>query len=335
VRIVKAVVLSSDAAEPALQWTEWPDPVTARGWITVKVLAAGLNRNDSMSVAGRVSRSARSVIGADGAGVVAEIGGGVDGWRVGDNVVVLPSLWWGDGERHPGPDFEILGDTTPGTFAEYVSVPAENVYGLPERLTWTQAAALPLAGVTAWRALMTQGGLRRGQRLLVTGASGGVASFAVLLADAIGAKPFVTTSTPGKLDEAVAIGARGGVVRVPGWESTLRDLGPFDVVLDSAGTDWPQLIESLVPAGTLVSIGRTRSEDAQIPIHQLFIGQRRIVGSTMGSPREFGALLDHVQRSRWVPLVDSSYGFTTPDLAFARLDHRDRVGKVVLEAQGL
>jgi zinc-binding alcohol dehydrogenase/oxidoreductase len=332
---VKAVVLSSDAADPALQGAEWPDPVTAPGWITVNVLAAGLNRNDAMSVAGRESRPARSVIGADGAGVVAEIGEDVDGWDVGDRVVVLPSLRWGQGERHPGPDFEILGDTTQGTFAEYVTVPADNVFRLPERLTWTEAAALPLAGVTAWRALMTQGGLTRGQRILITGASGGVASFAVQLAAAIGAEPFVTTSTSGKLDEAIAIGARGGVVRGPGWESELLDLGPFDVVLDSAGTNWPQLVESLVPAGTLVSIGRTSSENGQIPIHQLFIGQRRVVGSTMGSPREFAALLEHVQASSWVPLVDSSHGFATPDLAFERLDSRDRVGKVVFEAKGV
>jgi NADPH:quinone reductase-like Zn-dependent oxidoreductase len=311
---------------------EWPDPVTAPGWITVKVRAAGLNRNDSMNVAGRESRSAPSVIGADGAGVVAEIGAGIDRYQIGDEVVILPSLWWGDIESHPGASFEILGDTTAGTLGEYVTVPAENVYRRPGRLSWTQAAAMPLAGVTAWRALMTQGGLAPGQRLLVTGASGGVATFAIQIADAIGAEVQVTTSTLTKLDEAIAIGAGGGVVREPGWEAALRDLRPFDVVLDSAGANWPQLTESLAPGGTLVSIGRTTSEDAQIPIHQLFIGQRRVVGSTMGSPREFAAMLDHVRASSWVPLIDSTFGFTTPDAAFARLDHRDRVGKVVLEA---
>lgn len=329
---MKAVVLGSDPSESALQWIEWPDPVTAPGWITVKIRAAGLNRNDSMNVAGRESRSAPSVIGADGAGVVAEVGAGIDRYEIDDEVIVLPSLWWGDLESHPGASFEILGDTTAGTFGEYVSVPAENVYRRPGRLSWTQAAALPLAGVTAWRALMTQGGLSPGQRLLVTGASGGVATFAIQIANAIGVEVQVTTSTLTKLDEATAIGASGGVVREPGWESALRDLGPFDVVLDSAGANWPQLIESLVPGGTLVSIGRTITENAQIPIHQLFIGQRRVVGSTMGSPREFAAMLDHVRASSWVPLIDSAFGFTTPDAAFARLDHRDRVGKVVLEA---
>lgn len=311
---------------------EWPDPVAAPGWITVRVEAAGLNRNDWMNVAGRTSRLAPGVIGADGAGVVADVGSGVEAWQAGDEVMILPSLWWGDLEAHPGRRFEILGDTTAGTFAEYVSVPAENVFRRPARLSWTQAAALPLAGVTAWRALVTQGGLVGGHRLLVTGASGGVASFAIQIADAIGAEVYVTTSTQAKLEGAVALGAGGGVVRGPGWEDELLVLGPFDVVLDSAGANWPQLVESLVSGGTLVSIGRTSSEVAQIPIHQLFIGQRRVVGSTMGSPREFAALLDHVNRNSWVPLVDSVFGLDTADAAFARLNHRDRVGKVVLES---
>jgi zinc-binding alcohol dehydrogenase/oxidoreductase len=331
VGILKAVVLASDLTESALEWTDWPDPVSGPGWVTVKDLAAGLNRNDAMNVDGRELRPGRSVIGADGAGVIAEIGDGVEGLVVGDNVVVLPSLWWGDIEAYPGPSFEILGDTTAGTLAEYVSVPAENVYRCPERLSWSHAAAMPLAGVTAWRALMTQGGLSQGQRLLVTGASGGVATFAIQIAGAIGAEVHVTTSSSAKLDDAISMGARAGVVREPGWESALLDLGPFDVVLDSAGANWPQLLKALAPGGTLVSIGRTTREHAEIPIHELFLGQRRILGSTMGSPRQFGALLDHITESSWVPLIDSTFALSAPDDAFARLNHRDRVGKVVLE----
>lgn len=246
--------------------------------------------------------------------------------------MILPSLWWGDSESHAGTNFEILGDRTAGTFGEYVTVPAENVYRCPERLSWTQAAALPLAGLTAWRALMTQGGLSTGQRLLVTGASGGVATYATQIAAAIGAEVEVTTSTRIKLDEAISIGASGGLVREPGWDCALRDLEPFDVVLDSSGANWPQLVESLAPGGTLVNIGRSIHEIAEIPIHQLFIGQRHVVGSTMGSPREFAAMLDHVRASAWVPIIDSVFGFETPDEAFTRLDHRDRVGKIVLEA---
>jgi zinc-binding alcohol dehydrogenase/oxidoreductase len=142
----------------------------------------------------------------------------------------------------------------------------------------------------------------------------------------------VTTSTSSKLDHALAMGASDGVVRRTGWEIALHELGPFDVVPDSAGVNWPQLIEALVPGGTLVSIGRTVTEEARIPIHQLFIGQRRVVGSTMGSPREFAALLDHIEQASWAPLIDSTFALSAPVAAFARLDSKERVGKVVLEA---
>ena len=275
---MKAVVVGSEATDPVLVWSDWPDPVTAPGWVTVRVLAAGLNRNDAMNVAGRLSREAPSVIGADGAGVVVEVAAGVVGWEVGDDVVVLPSLWWGDNESYPSSR------------------------------------------------------LQAGQRLLVTGGSGGVATFAVQIGSAIGADVQVTTSSLSKLARAVEMGASGGVVREEGWESALLDAGPFDVVFDSSGANWPQLVESLVPGGTLVSIGRTISEQAQIPIHQLFIGQRHIMGSTMGSPREFGALLAHIDETEWVPLVDSTFGFAEPSAAFTRLDQAGRIGKVAFHA---
>jgi D-arabinose 1-dehydrogenase-like Zn-dependent alcohol dehydrogenase len=158
-----------------------------------------------------------------------------------------------------------------------------------------------------------------------------VATFAVQIGNAIGADVRVTTSSLSKLARAVEMGASGGVVREEGWEPALLDAGPFDVVLDSSGANWPQLVESLVPDGTLVSIGRTINEYAQIPIHQLFIGQRRITGSTMGSPREFGALLAHIDETKWVPLVDSTFGFAEPSAAFSRLDQGDRIGNVAFQ----
>lgn len=329
---MKALVLNVGGSERQLEWTDWPDPVTQPDWVTVRVSAAGLNRNDSMTIASRTSRSAASVIGSDGAGVVAEVGAAVTDCDVGDEVVILPSLWWGASDLHPGERFEILGDVTAGTFAEYVTVPIDNVYRRPERLSWQECAALPLAGVTAWRALMTQGALKSGQRLLVTGASGGVATFAIQIGEAIGAEVHVTTSSAEKLDAAVRLGASGGVVREPGWVDALAAQESFQVVFDSSGANWPELIGLLAPAGTLVSIGRTRNEHAEIPIHSLFIGQRRIVGSTMGSPREFDALLQHLNSTGWTPDVDSTFRFAEADEAFARLDSRDRVGKIVFRS---
>ncbi len=326
---MKAIVVDNDPLGPPTSWLDWPDPVARPGWVIVEILAAALNRNDAMTVADRTARDAPAVIGADGAGVIAAIGADVDGWEVDDEVVILPSLWWGDDERYPDKRFEILGDATQGTFAQLVAIPAENVFHRPERLSWNETAALPLAGLTAWRALMTQGQLGAGGRVLITGASGGVASMAIMMAHAVGAEVLVTTSSPAKLESALAIGAASGIVRDDGWEKSLNDVDPFDVVLDSSGSSWPVLIDNLSPGGTLVSIGRTVRNISEVVVRDLFVGQRKIIGSSMGSPREFAALLQHVGDAQWKPAIDSVIEMSQPTGAFTRLDEPDRNGKVV------
>lgn len=327
---MKAIVVSQDPIQPPVSWLDWPDPIVRPGWVVVELVAAALNRHDTMNVAARTTRNSPSVIGSDGAGVIVAIGSDVDCWQVGTEVVILPSLWWGDYERSPSSAFEILGDITQGTFAQLIVIPQENVFRRPERLSWIQSAALPLAALTAWRALMTQGQLAPGERLLVTGASGGVASFAIMMAHAVGAEVSVTTSSSAKLETALTLGATSGVVRQEGWEESLSELGQFDVVLDSSGAGWPALVKSISPGGTLVSIGRTARDFAEVVVRDLFVGQRRIVGSSMGSPREFVALLAHVKDTEWVPLVDSVFKMSEPVAAFARIDGSDRNGKVVL-----
>ena len=327
---MKAIVVSHAPSEPPVRWMDWPDPVARPGWVIVEIFAASLNRNDAMSVAERTTRDARAVIGSDGAGVIATVGSDVDGWHVGDEVVILPSLWWGDHDRGPDERFEILGDVTQGTFAQFVAIPQENVFRRPARLSWNENAALPLAGLTAWRALMTRGQLAAGGRVLITGASGGVASLAIMMAQSVGAEVFVTTSSSAKLDSALAIGATDGVVRHDGWEIALGEFDPFDVVLDSSGANWPVLIDRLSPGGTLVSIGRTAQNLAEVVVRDLFVGQRKIIGSSMGSPREFAAFLEHVDGARWKPALDSIIEMSRPDAAFTRLDASDRNGKVVL-----
>ena len=327
---MKAIVVSQDPIQPPLSWLDWPDPIVRPGWVVVELVAAALNRHDAMNVADRTTRKSPSVIGSDGAGEIAAIGSDVGGWHVGDEVIILPSLWWGDYERSPSSAFEILGDVTQGTFAQLIAIPQENIFRRPERLSWNQAAALPLAALTAWRALMTQGQLAPGDRLLVTGASGGVASFAIMMAHAVGAEVSVTTSSSAKLETALTLGATSGVVRQEGWEDSLSELGQFDVVLDSSGASWPALVKSVSPGGTLVSIGRTVRNLAEVVVRDLFVGQRRIVGSSMGSPREFAALLEHVSGAEWVPVVDSVFEMSQPVAAFSRIDGSDRNGKVVL-----
>jgi zinc-binding alcohol dehydrogenase/oxidoreductase len=313
---------------------EWPDPQPGRGEALVRLRCAAINHHDLRTAAVADGWPAPAVIGSDGAGVVEAVGDGVDAGLIGREVVIYPALRWGDDERAQGEDFEILGYPTQGTQAEAIVVPADSLYPKPARLDWEQAAALPLAGLSAWRALVTRGELRAGDRVLVTGASGGVASFAVQLVAALGAEAVVTSSTSDRVERACTLGAIGGVVRDAGWpQELMQRFGRFDLVLDSSGADWDALLGSLAPSGRLVAIGRTVDPRPAVDVGLLFNGQHDIRGSMMGSPTEFAALLAHVDNASWRPVVDSVVPLHDAAAGYERVAAGNHFGKVVLQLE--
>lgn len=324
---MKALIVEPHGPAP-VRYGDWPDPDVRPGWALVAVRAAALNRNDAMLVEERETFERAHVIGGDGAGIVVGVGDGVDPAWVSREVVVLPSLGWGPSEEVQAPGFGLLGYPIQGTFAEVVSVPAENLFAKPARLSWHEAATLPLAGVTAWRATVTKAQAGPGRRLLVTGASGGVSTFVVQIAAALGAEVSVTTSSEDKLERLLALGASAGVVRSEGWPDRLE--GGFDAIIDSAAADWPVLLGLLRPGGRLVSLGRTAQGFAEVDAFALFWRQLTITGTSMGSPAEFGALLDHVASATWSPVVDEVFPLADGARAFASLD-APHFGKVVLD----
>src|SRR5574340_1606143 len=198
-----AVVLHEFGGPETLRFESAADPVAEPGWVTVALRAAALNWHDVLVRQGKYASPLPHVPGADGAGVRVDTG---------EDVLILPSLWWGDDESAPGPHWQILGDHHRGTYAELVRVPADCVAPKPRGLTWEQAAALPLVGLTTYRALFTRGRLRAGESVLVLGAGGGVATMAVLLASAVGASVTVTSSSEAKIDQARELGATGGAL---------------------------------------------------------------------------------------------------------------------------
>ncbi len=179
----------------------------------------------------------------------------------GDEVVIVPYLRWGEREDGPAPDGEILGVPHQGTHAELIAVPTANLRPRPARLSWEESAALPLAGLTAWRALVTRGGVARGARVLVTGAGGGAATFLVQIAHALGAEVVVTSSAQWKIDRALELGAAAGVLYTdPEWP---EQVGEIDIAVDSAGGPaWEGIFRCLRIGGTLVSFGDTMRETA-------------------------------------------------------------------------
>ena len=313
------------------------EELTARepgpGEVAVDLEAAALNRRDWW-LWRDPGTPLPVTLGSDGAGRVAALGAGVTGLSTGEDVVIDACLGWGPDEREPGPAFAILGSPSEGTFAERVVVPAANVHRRPQRLDAVEAAALNLGGLTAWRATVTCAGAAPGRRILVAGAGSGVATFAVQIAAALGAEVWVTTSSDAKLAAARALGAAGGVsYGDPDWPRELlaRAGGAFDAAIDSYGAaEWARILQVLGRGGRLVSFGDTGGELAAVPVMDVYWHWRSIVGTTMGSPREFAALLEHVSTAAWRPVIDRVYPLERIDDAAARLLSPERFGKVVL-----
>jgi NADPH:quinone reductase-like Zn-dependent oxidoreductase len=321
-----AVQMKSYGGPDCLQPGEVADPVAEAGWAVVRLKAAALNWHDVLVRQGRYNSPLPHVPGADGAGVDSETG---------EEVLVVPSLWWGQDESAPGDRWEILGDHRAGTYAESVRVPRECVFPKPVGLSWEQAAALPLVGLTTFRALFSRAGLRADESLLVLGAGGGVATMAVSLASAIGCRVFVTSSTEDKIERSRELGASGGVLYTdPSWPAAAKAISPghrgFDVVLDSVGS-WAGSIEALRPGGRVVVLGASRADSAELDVRPFYFGQYSLLGTTMGSPADFGGLLTLIDTHRVPPpLVDRVFALDQAADAHRHLESGDGFGKVIL-----
>ncbi|MEA2171963.1 MAG: NADPH:quinone reductase [Solirubrobacteraceae bacterium] len=322
-----AVVLSEFGEPGVLVPREHPEPVARPGWVVVELRAAALNWHDCLVRRGQYDVPLPHVIGSDGAGVRCDTG---------EEVVVLPSLHWGPAEEAPAPEWEILGDATDGTYAELVAVPRDNVFPRPPGWSWNEAAALPLAGLTAHRALFARARLQASETVVILGAGGGVASIAVGLAAMAGARVLVTTSSAEKLERARSLGAKDGALYTgDDWPAAIRELTGgrgADVVVDAIGDTWPAALEALAPAGRLVSFGATGSARAVVDVRRFYFAQQTILGTTMGSPRDFAALLRTLGRAPdWRPPVGAILGLDEAAAAHELMERREHTGKIVLE----
>jgi zinc-binding alcohol dehydrogenase/oxidoreductase len=337
---MKAAVIREygDASVFALE--EVADPVAGPGEVVVDLRAASVNRRDRGIRAGSLVPRAIGgqseqqptfplILGSDGAGVVSEIGTGVGGVAVGDEVVINPSLNWGESDEAPGPDWETLGVPRQGTYAERIAVPAAFVAPKPPRLTWAEAAAVPLAGLTAWRAVVTKARVAAGERVLVPGVGSGVATFVLQFAHTFGCEVVVTSSSAEKLARAQDIGAAGGhLYTTADWPARV---GAVDVVIDSIGEPiWAVLGEMLRPGGRLVSYGRTAGSVVSLEIAKFFHAQWTFLGTANGSPAEFAAMIEHLAASEWRPVIDSEYALEEISQAHARLEAPERFGKIAI-----
>src|SRR5260370_5890973 len=324
---MRAVVQRRFGGPEVLEPAELPDPVPDRAWSVVCLRASALNWHDVLVRQGKYGSPLPHVPGADGAGVDVETV---------EEVVVLPSLWWGDDDSAPGARWEILGDHRAGASAGLVRVPRECVVPKPRTMSWTEAAALPLVGLTTYRALFSRGRLRAGESLLVLGAGGGVATMATSLGAAAGCEVVVTSSSAAKIERARELGAAAGVrYDEPDWPTAAKKLSPdgagFDVVLDPVGT-WGSSLATVRPGGRPRVLGASRREPVALDVSPFYFGQFDLLGTTIGSPRDFAGLLRFLdQRDVPPPVVDRAFPLDEAAAAHRHLESGGGFGKVVLE----
>jgi NADPH:quinone reductase-like Zn-dependent oxidoreductase len=318
-----------------LELVEIADPTPSPGEVVVALETAALNHRDVWIKQGQYAGLKFPVTpGSDGAGIVAAVGADVEAGWVGREVIINPGLNWGPDWRAQSEHFNILGLPRDGTLAERVAVPFGQLAAKPPHLSWVEAAALPLAGLTAWRSVVTRAQLRAGERVLVTGIGGGVALYAVQFAVAVGAEVWVTSSSRAKIDRAVTLGARGGFnYAQDGWVAEAEKVaGHFDVIVDSAGGDgFDHLIDLAAPGGRIVFFGATRGNPPGLALRKVFWRQLSLLGTTLGSPDDFGAMTRFVVERKLRPVVSDVLPLGECAEAFALMERGAQCGKIVVQ----
>lgn len=269
-------------------------------------------------------------LGSDCVGIVVS-----DGPLKGKRVCCDPSIGWGSKREAPTGKLEILGMPKDGTFATYMSIPKECVRLAPEYLSDAEVAAFPLAGVTAYRAVVTKGECKRGDRVLVTGVGGGVAVFAVQIAVALGAEVYVTSSSQAKIDRACKeLGCKSGVLYTgTDWTANLLKATngkKMNCIIDGAGGDLSVLMRLTDGGCRVVSYGSTAGSQSQLILPQLFLNNVELRGTAMGSPHDFDGLLRLMNETKLKPVVDETFDFKDFPKALAKMQRGGQFGKLVL-----
>ncbi|MBL8270337.1 quinone oxidoreductase family protein [Steroidobacter sp.] len=331
---MKALMLTRTEGPGSVELQDIEKPTPAAGEVRVALRAASLNYRELWISRGQYpGMKLPSGLGADGAGVIDAVGSGVDAANIGREVVLYPGLGWGDNPNYPGKQFALYGMPLPGTLAQYICVPLANAFTKPASLSFEEAACLPTAGLTAWRAISVKARLAAGEHVLITGIGGGVATSACAFAVASGAKVFVTSSSEEKIRRAEQLGAAGGVVYTQDkWGKTLAKVsGGIDVVIDGAPAgSLSQYIRALNMGARVVIYGSTGGVDAQFSTPDLFLRHATLLGTAMGTLEDFGRMLDFVGSKQLKPVIDQRFTLDRARDALLSLESNHGMGKIVV-----
>lgn len=341
---MQAIYFTKHGGSAVLKFGNLPIPEPSAGHVRVRLHSAALNRLDIWVREGwpGIDLEYPFIPGADGAGEVDAVGSGVSEWSPGIRVVINPNLSCGvceycmSGFENRCKDWGLLGETRSGTYAQYIVVPKENIFQLPDYVETRVAAAAALVYQTAWHSLMTRGGVSSGESVLVVGASGGVNTASIQIAKLAGAIVYVIGSTDEKLGLANELGAdylihRG---RYQKWyREVLRLTGGrgVDVVVDNVGTTFPMSMRAAKKGGRILSVGNTGGAKFEIDNRFIFAKHLSIIGSTMSPRHDFITVMDLVFKGKLEPKIDRAYPLENASEAQERLQSGEQMGKIVLD----
>ncbi len=318
---------------------EVPKPTAGPGDVRVALQTSALNHLDLWVSQGLPKpKHLPHIAGADGAGIIDQIGEGVVGWAVGDEVIVNPSLGCGQCDSCLRDQvifcksYSILGEHVPGTLADKVVLPVRNLQRKVPGLAWEQAGSYGLVTGTAYR-MLRRAGLQPGEAVLIVGIGGGVSSAALSVARALGGRVFVTSRSPDKIAWAIEHGAEAGFDSAGQFSGDLKAAigGGAAVVVENVGeATWDQSIRSLQPGGRVVLCGATTGGNIALNLPVVWFKQIQIIGSTMFTASEFARVTHLVETGQVEVPVDSVHPFEELPAALDRLGSGDQLGKVVL-----
>lgn len=341
---MKAVLFYQHGGPEVLQYADFPTPEPKAGEVLVRLRAAALNRMDVMVRNGwpGLKLELPHINGADGAGEVAALGEGGSEFQVGDRVVINANLGCGKcdfclaGQDNLCRDWHLLGETVRGTYAEYVALPARQLYKLPADFDFHRAAAAALVYQTAWHSLITRGGLRAGETVLIVGAGGGVNTASLQIAKLAGARVIVVGSSAWKLEKALELGADVVIDRSKeeDWSKAVflaTGKRGVDVVVDNFGTTFMQSLRTLRKGGRLLTVGNSGGPRFEIDNRYIFARHLSIIGSTMSPIRDFVEVMNLVVAGKLQPVLDSTFPLREAAKAQERLWKGENFGKITLE----
>jgi len=304
--------------------------------VLIRLNHAALNHRDLWTWrAQNLPGSDGIILGSDGCGVIEDVGEDADTLLIGSEVIINPSLDWGNNPIVQGNAFRILGFPDHGTFSDYIVISKKYAFEKPEHLNFAESSAVPLSGLTAYRALFSKARLRAKEKVLITGIGGGAALWILQFAVAYQARVYVTSGSDEKLNRAKALGAADGFnYKDPEWhQKALKESGGgFDIIIDSAGgNEFSKLIELALPGGRIVNFGRTAGDITNIATRLLYWKQISIHGTTMGTRDEFLSMLDFLESRNLKPVIDKIFPLENIQEAMQRMEQGDQFGKIVLQ----